>query len=123
MILSYGGREATDVFSGFHAASTWRELKHFHIGHLTVRRICCVLGAWERSAGTCCVPSFEDVLELRSASTCCELEVLVLALCSIELSASAWPMCWSSSPATSCHRLSQRLQHLCPEAWRGSHNL
>ena len=46
VILSYGGRDATDVFSGFHAASTWRELKHFHVGHLTVSRSCCVLIAW-----------------------------------------------------------------------------
>ncbi len=51
MILSYGGRDATDVFSGFHAASTWRELKHFQVGHLSVSRIRCVLGALGRALG------------------------------------------------------------------------
>ena len=113
MILSYGGRDATDVFSGFHAASTWRELKHFHVGHLTVSRICCVLAAWEWLWAS----------RMCSAGTCCMQEVLLLALCSLKVSALAWSIRWSSScPVTSCRRCSQRLQHLGPEAWRGSYN-
>ncbi len=42
MIMTYAGRDATDVFSSFHAASSWALLKHMCIGELEVshRALC-----------------------------------------------------------------------------------
>lgn len=36
VIMTYAGRDATDVFSSFHAASSWALLKHMCIGALEV---------------------------------------------------------------------------------------
>ena len=36
VILTHAGRDATDVFTAFHAASTWCRLKEFYIGDLQV---------------------------------------------------------------------------------------
>ena len=36
VILTYAGRDATDVFSTFHAATTWRLLRPMFIGELEV---------------------------------------------------------------------------------------
>ena len=36
VIMTYAGRDATDVFSSFHAASSWALLKHMCIGELEV---------------------------------------------------------------------------------------
>lgn len=34
VILAYAGKDATDAFAAFHAPSTWRSLKQFHVGDL-----------------------------------------------------------------------------------------
>ena len=36
VIMTYAGRDATDVFSSFHAASSWRLLRPICIGELEV---------------------------------------------------------------------------------------
>ena len=35
-ILAYGGRDASDVFSAFHASGTWSKLKQYFIGEVEV---------------------------------------------------------------------------------------
>lgn len=34
MIVTYGGKDATDVFACFHAATSWSQLRQFHVGDL-----------------------------------------------------------------------------------------
>ena len=36
VILTYAGRDATDVFATFHSPATWSQLKHLCIGRLEV---------------------------------------------------------------------------------------
>ena len=36
VIATYAGRDATDVFACFHAATSWGQLKQFYIGDLVV---------------------------------------------------------------------------------------
>jgi len=35
VIYTYGGKDATDVFTAFHAGSSWARLSEFQVGHLT----------------------------------------------------------------------------------------
>lgn len=36
VIVTYAGKDATDVFACFHAATSWSQLRQFYIGDLTV---------------------------------------------------------------------------------------
>lgn len=39
VIATYAGRDATDVFACFHAATSWGQLKQFYVGDLVVRAL------------------------------------------------------------------------------------
>ena len=36
VIATYAGKDATDVFACFHAATSWTQLKQFYVGELVV---------------------------------------------------------------------------------------
>ncbi len=37
MIYTYAGKDATDVFAGFHSPTSWAQLKPLYVGDLEVR--------------------------------------------------------------------------------------
>lgn len=51
VIYTYAGKDATDVFAGFHSPGAWALLKPLYVGELLVRRrrLAC-LGAEEQAA-------------------------------------------------------------------------
>lgn len=51
VIYTYAGKDATDVFAGFHSAGAWALLKPLYVGELLVRlqRLVCI-GVAEQAA-------------------------------------------------------------------------
>ena len=37
VIYTYAGKDATDVFAGFHSPAAWAQLRPFYVGELQVR--------------------------------------------------------------------------------------
>ena len=60
MIYTYAGKDATDVFAGFHSPASWQLLKPLCVGELLVRRELDSLRLWPQhdahSFLACCFP-------------------------------------------------------------------